>query len=445
MGGVRCSSSHSNPATQYHAECRNNSCVPISGAGTDQCSTNADCTTIAQINAVVTLVPTSGTLNAVDLDSMFSENITVSLNNVAGSVDPNSIRISIAPSLDFTETAGFSNGSFDGFVFITPNGFLSAGTTYSVTTSFNAIINNATYAIINYSAFTTVSSAGTNTVSPGRSFILGITTISQPQGLGPLLSGNIPPLAITTITTTTSLSNPDAGSMIFYGGQAVYSSSPTDIYANSFSMPLLASWDGSYAKASGSAVINVYGIIIPMQTFDLSGTLNAFGGIDNGTLYAVVHCTDASCSNLGSVAGPLIAQFIDVNGNMIILGTFIGIPNTVPSTAWLTGSDTTGTTLLNGIGSGISTATLEITTTTSPLTTTATLPFLILATTDSNNMLSLAGWGPGGPALPQASPVTLTYALTTLTGTSFSTVAATAYTAYYLFGLEPVLSTQFTP
>ena len=444
-GGIGCKNNGSTPNTQYHSECRNNSCVPISGAGTDQCSTNADCTVIAQITAAVALIPTSGTPNAVELDSLLYENITTSLGTTVGYVDPASIRISISPSLSFSGTAGFAGGMFDGYVFITPDGFMSAGTTYSVTTSFNTVINNNSYALTRYNTFTTVAGAGTNSVSPGSSFILTVTNVTQPPGLGSLLAGNIPAMAINTITKTTSVSNANAGSIIFYGGEAVSTASPTDISPYSFTLPLAGQWNGSYVMSSGSAMLSVAGIIIPLQTFALSGTFNATGGIGNGVLYAVVHCTDMSCSNLGTTVGPIIAQYIDTNGNMAILGTFIGSRNTVPYTAWIGGSDTVNTTLVNGIGPGISTAVLEVTTTTSPLLSTATLPYVILTTTDSNNMLNIAADGQGSPALPQASPINLTYALTTQSGAPFATTAGTPYTGYYLFGLSTALITQFTP
>ncbi len=443
-GGTGCKN-NSGPNTQYHSECRNNSCVPISGAGMDQCSTNSDCTVIARITAAVALTPTSGSPNAVELDSLLYENITTSLGTTAGYVDPASIRISISPSLSFTGTTGFAGGMFDGYVFITPQVFLSAGTTYSVTTSFNTVINNNSYALTRYNTFTTVAGAGTNSVSPGSSFILSVTNVTQPPGLGSLLSGNIPLMAMNTITKTTSISDANAGSMVFYGGEAASPSSPTDISPYSFTLPLAGRWDGSYVMSSGSAVLDVAGIIIPLQIFSLSGTFNAAGGIDNGVLYAVVHCTDMSCSNLGTTVGPIISQYIDTNGNMTILGTFTGSRNTVPYTAWIGGSDTVTTTLVNGIGPGISTAVLEVTTTTSPLLSTATLPYAILTTTDSDNMQSIAADGQGSPGLPQFSPITLTYPLMTQSGVPFATTAGTPYTVYYLFGLNTALITQFTP
>ena len=391
--------------------------------------------------------PTSGTLGAVNLNSFFTESISIFSGSTTGTVDPNSLSISISPSLNFTSTTGFSGGAFDGYVFITPNGFLPVGTTYSVTTSFNATINSTVYPVTEYSTFTTVSNAGSLSVVPGDSFLITVTNVSQPSSLSSLLSGNIPDLAISVVTGTTA-SNPAAagadGSMILYGGQAANTVSPTDITSNGFGFASTAIYKGNELMSSGSVTLAVAGISIPLQTFDLSGIVSS-GSITNGVLYAVVHCTDMYCTNLGTTVGGVISQFIDNNGNMVILGSFSAVSNSVPAVTWIGGADTANSTLVNGMGNGVTTATLEVTTTTSPLLSTATLPFVILTQTDSNNMLSLVASGQGSPGLPQSSPITLTYPLTTPSGTTFATTAGTTYTGYYLFGLTPAQVNSFTP
>ena len=403
--------------------------------------------TPAMFTVAYSFSATSGTINAVNLNSMFYESIAAYSGSTTGTIDPNSISISISPSLNFTSTTGFSGGAFDGYVFITPNGFLPVGTTYSVTTSFNATINSVVYPVTEYSTFTTISNADSLSVVPGDSFIITVTNVSQPPSLGTLLSGNIPDLAISVVTGTIA-SNPAAagadGSMILYGGQAANTVSPTDITSYGFGFPSAAIYKGNELISSGSVTLSVSGISIPLQAFNLSGVVNS-GSITNGMLYAVVHCTDMSCTNLGTTVGPIIAQYIDNNGNMVILGSFSAVPNTVPAVTWIGGGDTAHTTLVNGMGSGVTTATLEVTTTTSPLLSTATLPYIILTQTDSNNMLSLVAGGQGSPALPQSSPITLTYPLTTPSGTTYATTAGVGFTAYYMFGLTPALTTQVTP
>ena len=418
----------------------------VNGIGESAYSNEASATP-APFTVAFTFSATSGTINAVNLNSMFYENISAYSGSTAGTVDPNSISISISPSLNFTSTTGFSGGAFDGYVFITPNGFLPVGTTYSVTTSFNATINSTVYPVTEYSTFTTVSNAGSLSVVPGDSFIITVTNVSQPPSLGPLLSPSIPNLAISVVTKTIA-SNPAAagadGSMILYGGQATNTVSPTDITSNGFGFPSDAIYKGNELMSFGSVTLSASGISIPLQVFDLSGVVSS-GSITNGGLYAVVHCTDMSCTNLGTMVGPIIAQYIDNNGNMVILGSFSAVPNTVPAVTWIGGGDTAHTTLVNGMGSGVTTATLEVTTTTSPLLSTATLPYLILTQTDSNNMLSLVAGGQGSPALPQSSPITLTYPLTTPSGTTYATTAGVGFTSYYMFGLTPALTTQVTP
>ncbi|MCL5277123.1 MAG: hypothetical protein M1517_05030 [Deltaproteobacteria bacterium] len=400
----------------------------------------------------LTFSPTSGTIGAVDLNSMFYENIATSIGKTTGAVDPTSVQIGITPALGFTMTMGFSNGKFAGYVDIVPTGFLTAGTSYSVATQFKTTINNKVYPVTQYSSFTTVTSSG-SPAAPGGSFFINITGVSQPSTLASVLAGGIPNIAISIITETTAVSKADAdGSMILYGGEANGNVPPTDIKPSGFTLPLVTQYRGEYFKSAGSVTFNVSHIPIPLQTFDLSGTFNAAGGIDNGTLYAVLHCTDTQCSNLGSTAGSIVAQYIDSNLNMAVLGTFTGTSNAVPAESWIGVSDTTVTTLVNGAGPA-STATLKVTTTTSgPLTTTSTLSFIMLTQTDSNNMLSIAADGQGSLSFTgtgaAGSPYTVTIAyplVTPDTGVQFTTSTGTPYTAYYLFGLTPSLTTQFTP
>ncbi len=400
----------------------------------------------------LTFSPTSGTIDAVNQNSMFYENIATSIGKTAGTIDPSSIQISISPALSFTTTVGIAGGKFAGYVDIVPTGFLAAGTAYIVTTQFKTTISGKIYPLTQSSSFTTVTTVGTP-ATPGSSFFINITGVLQPSTLAQVLAGGLPNIAISIITETTAINNADAdGSMIMYGGAAASNTLPTDIQPAGFTLPLVTQYRGQYFKSAGSVILDVSSLHIPLQTFDLSGTFNAAGGIDNGTLYAVLHCTDTQCSNLGTTAGPIVASYIDSNMNMAVLGTFTGTANALPAQGWIGASDVTDTTLVNGAGP-MSTATLEVTTTASgPLTTTATLSFIILAQTDSNNMLSIAADGQGSLAFtgtgPGGSPytVTITYPLVTPdTGVPFTTSARTPYTAYYLFGLSPSLTTQFTP
>ncbi len=414
----------------------------------------------AKLSVSFSFLPTSGTLDAVDLNSLFYETISTSIGRTPGIIDPASVHISISPNdFKFTPISGVDTEildgkvgkTFAGYVDIVPNTFLPAGSTYSVTTQFTTTVNNIVYPITEYNSFTTVSDAGTNTVGPGSSFIVSITSITQPPSLGGLLSLDyIPAIALNTLTITTkngSLPGAGVGSMILYGGHANNTLSPTDINPDDFTIPLTAQWNGRYFTSSGSTIISKSGFTIPFQTFNLYGTFNSSGGIDNGLLYAVVHCTDAMCSNAGNTLGPIIAGLTDTNGDMVVLGIFTASANIIPSGTWIGSGDTAHTTLVNGIGSGITTATLEVTTTSSPLITTKTLPFIILTQTDSDNMMSIVAYGEGGPALPQSSPIVLTYPLIAPSGTLFSTTAGTTFTSHYLFGLTPVplLDTQVIP
>lgn len=395
--------------------------------------------------ATVTLEASSGTLAAVNLNSMFMETLAVSLGKTTGTIDPASITISVSPSFKFTTTQGFNMGTFAGYVDIVPEGFLPSGQTFTVTTSFNATVNGKQYSFTKYNTFTTVSNSGTTSAHAGSSYIVTITNVTQPSSLGSLLAGNIPSIAITVVTTTTA-SNPAAagadGSMILYGGQAASSTSPTDITSSGFTIPLQAIYMGNEFMSFGSVTISVSGISVPLQTFNLSGIANADGTISNGVLYGVVHCTDSSCSNLGTTVGGVVSQYIDGNGNMTVLGTFTGSPNTVPYKDWVSASDTASLTLTQST----STAVLNV----NPgatITNTATLPFIIITKTDSNNMLSIVADGQGQKLSSTNSPVVIDYPLVTSAGTTFTAPAAGAgvtYTAYTLFGLSLSPTTPFT-
>ncbi|MGC8579988.1 MAG: hypothetical protein ACP5MB_08025 [bacterium] len=392
--------------------------------------------------ATVTLTPSSGSLSAVNLNSMFMEELSVSLGKTTGTIDPASIKISVSPSFNFATTQGFNMGTFAGYVDIVPEGFLPAGQTFSVTTSFNATVSGKQYSFTEYNTFTTVSSTGTPSAVPGSSYIVTITNVTQPSSLGSLLAGNIPPIAISVVTGTIA-SNPQAagadGSMILYGGEARSNSSPTDILSSGFTIPLAALYKGNEFMSFGSATISVSGITVPLQTFNLSGIANADGTISDGVLFGVVHCTDASCSNLGSTVGGVVSQYIDGNGNMTVLGTFTGAKNTVPYTNWISSSDTASLTLT----AGTSTAVLTVNAGTN-LTNTSYLPFIILAQTDANNIISLAAYGQGNKTSGTSSPVVIDYPMTTPSGASFVPTAGVTYTAYTLFGLSLSPTTPFT-
>ncbi len=101
--------------------------------------------TAPPISVTLTLIPSSGTLDAVNVDSTFSEVIPAS----AGIVNPNSIQISIVPSFLFTEE------TYSNYVEIIPSASLQTGTTFSVTTNFLTIQNGTLYAATAYNAFTT--------------------------------------------------------------------------------------------------------------------------------------------------------------------------------------------------------------------------------------------------------------------------------------------------
>lgn len=402
-------------------------------------SSSSSSGTSGTATGTVTLAPTSGTLDAVNLNSMLIENISASIGNKAGTVDPTSIQISISPSFNFTTTQGFNMGTFAGYVDIVPEGFLPAGQTFSVTTNFNAVISGKNYSFTEYNTFTTVSTTGTNAVEAGKSFIINITNVTQPSALGSLLAGNIPPIAIKVITSATASTSASVeGSLVLYGGEAASNSSPTDITSNGFTIPLAAIYKGNEFMSFGSATISVSGITVPLQTFDLSGIGNQDGTISNGVLFGVVHCTDPSCTNLGSTVGGVVSQYIDGNGNMTVLGTFDGVPNTVPYKDWITASDTATLTL----STSSPTATLNVAPGANLINTTY-LPFIILTQTDSNNIISITAFGQGTTSTTSSS-VTINYPLTTSAGNAFTPTAGTTYTAYTLFGLSVSPTTPFS-
>ena len=396
----------------------------------------------------VTLSASSGTLGAVNLNSMFSENISATTGTTVLTVDPASIVITISPKFTNTTSQGFNAGVFAGYVDIVPEGFLPTATTFTVTTSFNAAsATGTTYSFSASNTFTTVASAGTPAAGSGSSYVVTVTNVTQPSGLASILSGNIPTLALSVITGTAA-SNPTVagadGSMILFGGAASGSASPTDI-SPAFALPFGAIYAGDQFMSFGSAKLNVAGIGVPLQNFNLSGIATA-SGITNGVLYGVVHCTDTVCSNLGSTVGGVVSQYIDANNNMIVLGTFTGAPNTFSPVAWI-GGGTANTNLVNGIGI-TTTALLDVTATSSPLTNTTTLPYVILTTTDTNNMMSIAAVGNGGLAVSTTAPqVTVNYPLVApgLAQTPFSTAVGQAYNAYFMFGLTNSKTVSFTP
>jgi hypothetical protein len=405
-------------------------------------------TTAPPLSVTLTLVPASGTPDAVNLNSMFYEVIPAS----AGIVDPNSIKINVSPSFLFTEVNGFSSGTFANYIDIVPAGFLPEGTKFSVTTNFLTVRNGTIYAATAYNAFTTVASAGVISAEPGDSSMVTINNIIQPSGLNYITVGTIPVLAISIITTTAA-SNPTAagadGSMLLYGGEAFSPSSPTDMNT-AFALPLTAAYKGDEFMSSGSLELNIAGTAIPLQSFNLSGIANTGGTVSSGVLYGVVHCTDSACSNItDTTAAGIVSQYIDNNGNMAVLGTFTGVPNTFTTLPWIGSGDTVTTNLVTG-GGAISTAVLEVTTTSSPLTTTVTLPFVILTTTDANNMLGISGGGQGAETITTTAPqVTINYPLFIpgLSLTPFSTTVDQTYQAFFMFGLTPYpqAGLQFTP
>ena len=410
-------------------------------------SSTATTTTAPPIAVTVTLAPLSGTLDAVSPNSVFYEVIPAS----AGIVNPDSIKISVSPSFLFTTVNVFSSGTFAGYVDIAPSGFLPPATTFSVTTNFLTNQNGTIYAATAYNAFTTATPPGSFPVSTGDSYIMTVNGGIQPGVPAFTAADAFPVLAVSVLAVTAS-SNPAAagadGSMILFGGQAFSMSSPADINPAAFTLSLTASYQGDEFMSSGSAVLPVAGMPLPLQDFSLRGTVNSDGTISNGVLYGVLHCIDAACSNISdTTVASAVSPYTDGNGNMALLGTFTGAANTFSPPAWIGAGDTATTTLANGIGAGISTATLEITTASSPLTATATLPFIILTTTDTNNMMSIAAVGQSADAVPLTSPILFDYPLFVpgLSGVPFSTAAGVNYTAYFMFGLTNSKTVSFTP
>ncbi len=108
-------------------------------------SSSTALTTAPPISVTLTLIPTSGTLDAVNVGSTFSEVIPAS----AGIVNQYSIQIAVLPSFPFTAQ------TFPNYVDIIPTGNLPTGTTFSITTNFLTIQNNTLYAATAYNTFTT--------------------------------------------------------------------------------------------------------------------------------------------------------------------------------------------------------------------------------------------------------------------------------------------------
>lgn len=284
------------------------------------------------------------------------------------------------------------------------------------------------------------------TIGPGSSFTVSVTAISQPSSLAGVLQSVIPTIAVTIVTMTTETGFTDTGSMVLYGGDAV-STSPTDIIPTGFSLALPTTWTSNYITATSSVVLSVSGISIPLQTFNISGSFDAQGNITNGTIWAVVHCVDSTCSNLNSTIASYVVPNLDANNNMNVYGTFNSALNKFSPVAWIGSGDTANTTLANGIGANISEATLEVTTTSSPLLTKSTLPYVILTTKDSNNLMNVVGQGVTISSGPFSNPVTINYNLLIpgLSGQPFTTAAGTAYDAYFMFGLTNSKTVSFTP
>lgn len=418
--------------------------IAMVGCGNSSVSTT---TTAPPLTVPLTLVPTSGTPDAVNPDSLLSVVIPAS----AGIVDPLSVRVSLSPSVLFTAVNVFSGSVFANTIDIIPSGFLPQATPFSVTTNFLVIRNNTVYSVTSYNFFTTASITTPFPAVPGDGYLLTMNTLSQSQGLMPLITGTMPAVAISVLTATVS-SNPTAtgadGSVLLYGGRAFSDAAPSDIDPAGFAMPVAASYQGNEFIASGSAIIPVSGTTVPLVSFSLRGTLNTDGTLSGGVFYGLIHCADASCSNItDTTIAQDLSPFVNTNNDIVVLGTVNGVANPVTSGNWITAGDTVQTNLADGVGAGISTATLEITTTSSPLTTTATLPFIILAQTDANNMIHISAIGQSSDAVPLSSPMTFDYPLIEpgLPGLPFSTAAGVTCTAYFMFGLTNFTTVTFTP
>jgi len=398
---------------------------------------------------ILTLQPSSGTVDAVGLSALITEGVSITSGKTKGTLDPATVNVSLDPGIQFTWSVSYDGTSIN----IIPDSFLTANTTFSVTTSFSYTLNNKLYSTIQYNKFTTVSSAGNINAWPGSSFIVTINNLSQPPGLSSILGSGLStiPIAVAVITATASDSN-GIGSMILYGGMADNSSSPADVVPNSFTIPLGAIYEGSYFKASGAVTLSLtspVSISVPLNPFELSGEIASDGSIQGGTVYGVVSCSAPGLAQYTSVISP----YCDTNGNLILVGTIVGIQNALKNN-WIGSGDVVSTTPANGatnVGT-ISSITLGInaTATSNVTNTTAYQPFAILATTDTTTgYLKIAATGITSAAT-SFSPVTDIFKgvfdLTDpATSSIFTTKAGTVYNAYYLFNLEPITATTFTP
>ncbi len=414
------------------------------------------------VKVSATLTPSSGaSLSAVNINSMFYEQITLSPTSY--NVDPNSVSVSISPAIPFTYTVSVASGAFGGYINIVPTGFLAANAAYTVTTNFNAVMSNGS----GKTPQTVVTTFTTGTMPTGiptvLSYIVKFGTVIEPPGLASTLQTLMEsaPLALEVLSgqtvsfATGSFPNQTAPqmSMLLYGGVA--SNTGTGVTATDISstatLPFTALTVGNEVIASGSVTLalSLSGILIPipLQTVSISAVLNPDGTMSYGTFYGVVHCVDSSCSNLGATAGAAVGPYIDANNNMAVLVQISSTANEFKGLPWITGSDTTGTTLINGAGA-ITTATLDVTTT-GMLLTTPTLPELLLTSTDSNNVIHLDADTLNAPWTGTThSPVSITYYLlapNAITTPPYTTVPNTPYAAYYMFGLTPALKTPVTP
>ncbi len=409
-------------------------------------SSSSSSSTPAGATVALTLQPSTGTVDAVGLNALITEGVSILSGNVSGTLDPATVKVSLSPSLPFTTSIAYDGSSIN----IVPTGFLPTQTTFKVTTNFSYTLNNKTYSTTQYNTFTTVASAGIPGAGIGSSFIVLINNVTQPPGISVVLGGALNSLPIAMVVVDGTLPNPNTfiGSMILYGGEAAQAVSPTDIKPSGFTIPLSATYDGSYFKSSGQVTITVSGFSIPLNPFALSGQITAGGSITGGTVYAVV-----KCNALGQ-AQSLVSSFCDSQGNLTVVGTFTGSPNTLTA-SWISPTDTIGNMPGNG-STGVgptSTTALEITTIAgSPVTTIASyLPYAILAQTDpTTGYLEIAGTGNAvsrSVATPGVGISTVTQEFDLVdpaTGSTFTTTSGTTYNAFYMFNLKTVSGTTFT-
>ncbi len=396
----------------------------------------------------LTLQPSSGTVNAVGLSALIAESVSITSGKTIGTLDPAKVQVSLNPAIPFTWSVSYDGTSIN----IIPDSFLTANTSFSVTTSFSYTLSNKTYSTIQYNTFTTVPSAGSISSVPGSSFIVTINNISQPTGLGSLLGGGLSsiPIAVSVIAGTSPDSN-GIGSMILYGGQSNSTSSPADILPNSFTIPLGAIYEGSYFKASGAVTLTLTSPVtvgVPLNPFELSGQVDSTGAIQGGSVYGIASCSAPGLAQYYSVISP----YCDANGNLIIVGTITGIKN-VPSKSWIGSGDAVSTIPANGATSvgTISVITLGINATaTSNVTQTSTYqPYAILTMTDpTTGYLKIAGTGITSAATSFSTGTDIFTGVFNLTdpqtGSIFMTQSGTTYNAYYMFNLEPVAGAKFT-